>query len=567
MVTVMLVRHLMASLMSCFTLGTVWAGGEDLPRLIGLEVDGHKVPVAASAEGKSAAITIPSGRAALRFGPDARDKGSSVRRYRYRLEGHDDDWREATEPMRLVVVFYDGRGDWVAEAPFPVKGESPGWSGSASTSPLVARSEVVRVPERAVSFSVLLTSAGPPEAVGTLAVGALKVWKAGAAKIGSKPVLELAFASSDADAHTQAAPDGWRRTGTRPTMAQIVASETAAGGGLLAVIDEDNKSHAEWQSARLPIGGAAAGALQVEWRQCFSIGIAETLTPVVYGRLQPGRYIFRMNEMTLAGQPTDVESSRVLIVDPPFWQKAWFLVLCGMTVAALVFGSIRYVEWRRTQREIATMRQQQALDQERMRIARDLHDEIGANLTHISILGTIASREGVAVSEMRIKCLEVAEVARETIRACSEIVWSVNPLNDTLVSVIRHLTLYAQEYLQSAGIIACAIETELSGADVRLNPKVRHELLMTFKEALQNVVKHSKAAEVRLSFALKNDMFCVRIVDDGQGFDAAACSVSEGFHGNGIRNMTERIRGIAGNLVIESCVGKGTTVCVSIPVK
>jgi signal transduction histidine kinase len=378
--------------------------------------------------------------------------------------------------------------------------------------------------------------------------------------------LELSFAASAANAHTPAMPDGWGRAGTRQSMAQILASETAPAGRLLAVIDEDNKSHAEWQSPRIPIEVEAGGALQVEWQCCFSIGLALETAPVTYDLLQPGRYVFRMNEVSLAGQPASGEASLLLIVTPPFWQKAWFLVLCGMAAAALVFGAVRYFEWSRTRREIATMRQQQTLDQERMRIARDLHDEIGANLTHISILGTIASREGVAVPEMRTKCLEVAEVARETIRACSEIVWSVNPLNDTLGSVIRHLTLYAQEYLQSAGI-ASVIDTERSDADVRLNPKVRHELLMTFKEALQNVVKHSKADEVRLSFALKSDTLCVRIADDGQGFDVAACSGSEGFHGNGIRNMTERVREIAGDLVIESGLEKGTTVCVTISVK
>lgn len=561
----MRLRPLKSVLMSCCTLGLAWAEGSALPRLIRLEVDGRNVPLEASAEGKPVAVTIPSGNVWLRFGPDASDK-LSVRRFRYRLEGCDDGWREAAEPMRLVVVFYDGQGDWLAEEPFPLKGESPGWNGSAGTSPLMTRSEVVRVPARAVSFSVMLTSAGPPDAVGTLALGALKVWKEGAAKTGFKPILELAFTFSAADASTTAVPDGWQRTGTRPTMAQIVASEAASAGQRLAVIDEDDKSHAEWQSPRLPVGVEAGLALQVEWQCCFSIGIALATVPVTYDRLQPGRYAFRMNEVSLAGQPASGETSLLLIVTPPFWQKAWFLVLCGMAVAALVFGAARYVDWRRTRREIAAMRQQQTLDQERMRIARDLHDEIGANLTHISILGTIASREGVAVSELRIKCLEVAEVARETIRACSEIVWSVNPLNDTLASVIRHLTFYAQEYLQSAGI-ASVIDTEQPDADVRLNPKGRHELLMMFKEALQNVVKHSTAAEVRLSFALKNDTLCVRIVDNGRGFDIDACSGGGGFTGNGIRNMTERIRGISGNLVIDSRLGKGTTVCVTVPVK
>lgn len=555
-----------AVVMWCCALGVGRAEGQSLPRLIKLEVDGRNVPVEVSAEGKPSAVTLPSGRVWLRFGPDARDKGSSAQRFRYRLEGVDEDWRERTDQMRLVVVFYDSQGDWVAETSFPLKGESPGWNGSACTSPLMAWREDLRVPERAASFSVMLTSAGPPEAVGTLAFGALKVWKSGTATTGTEPVLEMSFPSLDADFLASAVPSGWRRTGTRPTMAQIVASESVTGGRLLAVIDEDDKSHAEWQSPRTLIAGEAGGALQVEWKCCFSIGLSVVTVPVTYDRLQPGRYVFRMNEVSLVGQPASGEASQLLIVTPPFWQRAWFLVLCGMAVAALVFGAARYVDWRRTRREIAAMRQQQALDQERMRIARDLHDEIGANLTHISILGTIASREGVAVSEMRTKCLEVAEVARETIRACSEIVWSVNPLNDSLASVIRHLTHYAQEYLQSAGI-ASVIDTAQPDTEVRLNPKVRHELLMTFKEALQNVVKHSKAAEVRLAFVLNKDTFSVRIVDDGRGFSVAACTGSEGFHGNGIRNMNERISGIAGVLAIESCLEKGTTVCVTVPVK
>jgi len=558
-------RPLKSVLMSWCALGLAWAEGQALPRLIRLEVDGRNVPVQVSAEGKPAPITIPSGRVRLRFGPDARDE-SSVRRFRYRMEGYDDDWHEATEPMRLVVVFYDGRGDWIAEEPFPVKGESVGWSGDLNTSPLVARREIVTVPERAVQFSIMLSSAGPPAAVGTVAVGVLTVSKTGTGHAEAKPVLTLTFPSKDAEALATAGPSGWIRSGTRPSMAHLLRCENAPSGSVIAIIDKDAKNHAEWQSLRLPVGVGAGASLQVEWSHCYSIGLAEASTPVDYDCLQPGRYVFRMSEVSLAGQPANGGASQLLIVTPPFWQKSWFLVLCGMAAAALVFGAARYVFWRRTRREIVAMRQQQALDQERMRIARDLHDEIGANLTHISILGTIASREGVAVSEMRLKCLEVAEVARETIRACSEIVWSVNPLNDTLASVIRHLTRYAQEYLQSAGITS-AFDTEQPDADVRLNPKVRHELLMTLKEALQNVVKHSKASEVRFSFVLKNDMLAVRIVDDGQGFDVVACSGSGGFNGNGIRNMTERARGIAGNLMIESCLGKGTTVCVTVPVK
>jgi signal transduction histidine kinase len=531
-----------------------------LPCLISLEVDRRNVPVNMSEEGQLEPITLPSGYMILSYAQNTNDT-ASVRRFRYKLEGYDADWHEAHAEMRLVLRFYDGKGEWIAESPVYFSGQSPGWNGSTDTSPLVTRQQYFPIPERAEKFNVILSSAGAPNAVGSLAISSLKVSSLG---VTPRTLLELGTLPKDEQVGLFTTPIGWERSGTRPSMAQAAACSQPPGGWMLAIFDDDVNNHAEWQSARQPLGSGAGKQLQVDWRHCHSIG-RDATEAVVYNRLPPGRYLFRMNELSLQGHPTDKEMTLSLTVRPPLWQEPWFLILCGSLILALLLGSFRYVEWRRVQREIANLRQQQSLDQERMRIARDLHDEVGANLTHISIVGTIASRDGVAVSEMREKCREVAEVAQETIRACSEIVWSVNPLNDEVGSVIRHLTLYAQEYLQAAGI-ASVMETMQAEESVRMNPKARHELLMTFKEALQNVVKHSKATTVRLAFELINHAFRVRIADDGQGFVLQARSGAVPLSGNGIPNMTERIRGLGGSLALESAPGSGTVVSITLPV-
>ena len=527
-----------------------------LPRVISLEVDSHNIPVTPSEEGKPAAVTIPSGRVWLRFGPDARDKGSSVRRFRYKLEGRDDGWRERTEQMRLVFFFYDEKGDWVADAAFLVSGESPGWTGSAGTAPLMARSEVIRVPERAVRFSVILTSAGPPEAVGTLALGTLKVSTAD-----SKPVLELTFPQPTTVSSKLALPKGWGRAGTRQSMAQIVDSETAPAGRLLAVIDEDNKSHAEWQSPRLPVGVEPGGALQVEWQCCFSIGLSLATVSVAYDRLQPGRYIFQMNEVSLSGQPTEAVTALSLIVTPPFWQKAWFLVVCGMLAAGLVLSTYRYFDWRRTRRELAAMRQQQTLDRERMRIARDLHDDLGSSLTQILMLAqSLEADVPAAQEEVQALLKQIYGSALEMTVSMDEIVWALNPKNDRLDQLVAYLNAYAQSFLSNARVGFRSSRSE-GLTDTRIFSPVRHHLFLSFKEALANAVRHAKCRTVFVSFVREAKELLLTVKYDGVGFDPSAVAEP----GTGLENMRQRMAEGGGECRLDSRLGEGTTLLFRIP--
>lgn len=285
-----------------------------------------------------------------------------------------------------------------------------------------------------------------------------------------------------------------------------------------------------------------------------------------YPKLPPGAYRFRAMAFTSAGGWRESGEGVNFVIMPFFWQTWWFLGLSGVLMLGSVGLASGWLVRRRARRKLEWLEHERAMDRERTRIARDIHDEVGANLTHISILGTLAARDDVPDDVSRAKCLEVAEVARETIRACSEIVWSVNPLNDTVENFVLHVARYAGEYLAPARI-RCRTEAAEPLPEVTLAPACRHELFLVVKEALQNVVKHAQAKEVRLTVAVREGMLEVRVTDDGVGFDPAQVVAEAGSpHGNGLGNMQARMASVQGRCSIESRRGgRGTTVVLAMP--
>lgn len=550
-------RFYVMVLMGFSLLGAARVEGLPPPQVSGISVDGRQVSLGVSEAGHAPAIRIPSGRVWIKFGGGAKEQGGA-RRFRCKLEGLDGDWSEAREPMRLVLVFCDEHDNWLSEVSFPARGESPGWRGTVGHSPLVSRSELVRVPERAKTCFVVLSSAGPVAVVGTMAIGALTVSLSGKG-VESKPLLEMI--DSDSFAGALGIPHGWHRSGTRPNMAHVVESLMVPSGKLLAVIDEDDKAHAEWQSPRISIGDEVGKFIRLEWLQCFSIGYAEPTRTVGYGPLEPGRYVFRMNEVSLSGQRTEVESSQVLIVVAPFWNRAWFLVLCGMVVGALGLGAFRYYSWRRTRRELAAMRQQQALAQERMRIARDLHDDLGAALTEILMMAQAVEDEGVfSQDENRALLKQIHGSALAMTVSMDEIVWALSPKNDRLDHLVAYLIAYAQTFLGNAKVGFRSTRSDGLN-DATVPSPVRHHLFLSFKEALANAVRHANCRTIFVSFVRDKDGLMLTVKDDGAGFDPAGLTEP----GNGLENMRQRMAEVHGECRVESRPGAGTSVQFRIP--
>jgi signal transduction histidine kinase len=212
-----------------------------------------------------------------------------------------------------------------------------------------------------------------------------------------------------------------------------------------------------------------------------------------------------------------------------------------------------------------------AIDKERMRIARDMHDEVGGKLSRISFLSDMA-RSGVSESsEAGRQIDEVSEAARDVIRTVDEIVWAVSPRNDSLESLSHYICRHAEEFFELTPV---ELELELPNEFPvqRLSAEVRHNLFCAVKEALNNALKHAAATKVRIAFVVGTSSFHVSVGDNGKGFrmnKMISTLLNDGNagvpDGDGLLNMRERLDSVGGHCVLESQPGQGTRLVFSVP--
>jgi two-component sensor histidine kinase len=206
---------------------------------------------------------------------------------------------------------------------------------------------------------------------------------------------------------------------------------------------------------------------------------------------------------------------------------------------------------------IKEFKRQEMVDNERLRISKDMHDEIGANLTHIALLSNIVFSQPDKENN-KTTLNQISHFANETIEKLDEIVWAVNPSNDNLKNLIAYISEYA-EYFFSRSEINCRFDFPVIIPEIRLSPEIRHHFFLIVKEALNNVQKYSFAASVTLSLKIQGTgkkRFKFIIKDEGKGFDSNFILHSS----NGIKNMKERMISIGGNFGLKSIIGKGTEI-------
>jgi len=236
--------------------------------------------------------------------------------------------------------------------------------------------------------------------------------------------------------------------------------------------------------------------------------------------------------------------------------------------AGLVGGGVRVVAVRNLRRRLRRLEEAHAIEKERMRIAQDMHDEIGGKLSRISFLSDMAIHNVPQNSKAGRQIEEVSEAAREVIRTVDEIVWAVSPRNDTLESVVHYICRHAEEFFELTSV---ELELELARdfPAFRLSAEVRHNLFCAVKESLNNVLKHAGATRVRIVFGVSPGAFVITVTDDGHGFDADATGNGTGAAnarvGNGLLNMRERLQSVHGTFKIESRNGSGTRVVFELP--
>jgi ligand-binding sensor domain-containing protein/signal transduction histidine kinase len=296
-----------------------------------------------------------------------------------------------------------------------------------------------------------------------------------------------------------------------------------------------------------------------------------------YGPLPSGSYEFHVTACNADDVWNDKGASLAFIVPTPLWRAPWVLGLCGLTATALGAGTVRLVSHRRLRRRLAGLEQQQAMERERMRIAQNMHDEIGSKLTKISFLSERAKVELRGAGKAEGKIDSIASTSRELLKALDEIVWAVNPRNDTLEHLAAYLCQYAREYFQDTSV-ECDLHVQSQLPQVDMSAEIRHNLFLAFEESLSNVLKHAAASCLRAEIGTHQDRLLIIIRDNGRGFeqvphteshlaDSPAATVAGG---NGLHNMRQRLADVGGQCSIQSVPGQGTSVSLSValnPVK
>ena len=290
-----------------------------------------------------------------------------------------------------------------------------------------------------------------------------------------------------------------------------------------------------------------------------------TARSVRYGRMPSGHYRFRVAARNGDGNWQEAAESFAFIVPTPLYYQRWAIFLYVLAAVALVTGIVRIVSHRRLRLKLARLEQQQSLERERMRIARDMHDEMGSKLTKISFLSEHAQVDAEATGPFAEKISAIAQTARELLQTMDEIVWVVNPRNDTLENLVTYLSHYAIEYFQNTSV-ECELRLPPELSPEPLSSEVRHNLFLTFEEALSNVLKHSAAKKVQVEMSITATGLEVKIVDTGHGFKLSPSfgELAGKRVGNGLKNMRQRLADIGGECLIASEPGAGTTVTLRI---
>jgi signal transduction histidine kinase len=286
-----------------------------------------------------------------------------------------------------------------------------------------------------------------------------------------------------------------------------------------------------------------------------------------YSYLPPRDYRFRVIACNNDGVWNTQGASLAFTVLPFVWQTWWFQASSlGSGVGAVGAGAF-WISRRRIRRRLELSERQHALERERARIARDIHDDLGASLTRITLLSQSIRSEVEGQSEATAEVDQIYDTARQLTRAMDEIVWAVNPKHDTLDSLVSYLGRFAQHFLAAAPI-RCRLDVPLSLPSWALTSEIRHNTFLAFKEALNNVVKHAAATEVRVSLELHPNGFVLSVVDNGRGFKmnlshpstAGELESSRLASGYGLANMKKRMEEIGGNCEWTTSPGEGTRV-------
>jgi signal transduction histidine kinase/ligand-binding sensor domain-containing protein len=287
---------------------------------------------------------------------------------------------------------------------------------------------------------------------------------------------------------------------------------------------------------------------------------ADTTRAVTHQTLGSGEYDFEVAACNSDGDWSKNTAVISLVVAPFFWQTWWFRLLAVAAFTLSIIAIVRYVSFRRLHAQLRLLEQQAALQRERARIAKDIHDDLGANLTQIAFLGELANQDRDEPNAVGERIGKISATARQAVKSLDEIVWAVNPRNDTLAHLLDYAGQFAVDYLRTIGI-RCRLDFPAAIPARELSTDLRHNLFLAIKEALHNIFKHANATEVWLHVSADAQALEIVVEDNGRGFKNAPDDALA----DGLRNMKQRMADIGGTFRVDSQPGTGTKIVLHLP--
>jgi signal transduction histidine kinase/ligand-binding sensor domain-containing protein len=270
---------------------------------------------------------------------------------------------------------------------------------------------------------------------------------------------------------------------------------------------------------------------------------------VTFGSLAPGEYRFLVRAVGKNGVTSPQMAVFEFRILPPIYLRWWFIAASLLLAGLAIYSFYR-------------LRVSRLLEMERTRtrIAADLHDDIGANLTKISILTEVAHQQlGLVNKVADDTLLSIATISRESAASMRDIIWAINPKRDRLLDLSRRMRGFATDIFTSRDI-----EFRFSVADgdqeLKLGPEMRRDIFLIFKEAINNIVRHAECKKAEIELYVKHQQLVLRVSDDGKGF-----LVTENGDGHGFTSMRRRAENCGGGLEIISHPGRGTTIRLIVP--
>lgn len=279
---------------------------------------------------------------------------------------------------------------------------------------------------------------------------------------------------------------------------------------------------------------------------------------VNFSQLSPGDYWLRIK----AGENSPEKKLFIQIV-PAWWQTKWFLWLVIFSIIGIIFFGIRYYLSFRYRQKIAVFERQREIENIRMRISRDIHDEIGSGLTKIKLMSRNLTRASADTKTMKETSVKISSASDELIQNLSEIVWTVNPTNDSLENVFAFTRNYLSKLFEENPEVNLTLdfpEPAKIPPGISINPEVKRNLLLILKEAMTNIFKHAYASEVKIALQADKSKIEMSIKDNGKGIS----DESQNGFGNGLKNMRKRAESINAQFNIESLNEGGTAIHVLI---